>query len=735
MTVGITELPPEGMQLGGVALAGDAERGTKTTEGLSLLFTTAGITVQGPQPQIERLLVWSGLDSASCREKIALPDGRNAAVMELTSGGQSIRFLLPMDAVTPGQAAYLDQALPAWLARYKGSVVPIAPPRSPAAPPPAPAHARSNGGSSSSGSQRSGEGSRTDVIAPAGAEAPTARGLTPAEAAAATAAAAGAAAAASANGTTGGPSDPGSGSTPTAFGSPAVSPTDPGSTPTRPDLSGSSFVARSNTGSVPPSGGAPASGPPTPAPPPPAAAPAGGAPVGTAGWDLSNGAASVAGASVSPPVGGELSPETGDPARKPKGWRKNRPGSGPFSEVSSEAPPEAPPSDFFAPSRPPAEPPADPVPLALAGSLPPPAPGDLAAPGTRGPIAWRPPIDPLTGEPAWDQSPAPAATPPKKRRSWHRGAKDSAVAAAGAASAAAIAGSAGSAGAAGAAGSAVPPPGRPAAPGAGLPAATTEPAPKSNRTLLAVLLVVLLVVIGGIAFFAVRKNSNSTPTTVATGPVSPRVGADAAMAASINLRLGDLPTGWSRSPSTVQSLVPVAPAAAQIQAAHGLSSCLSQPYALVAGLFGNATVPGSSATAYSPTFQSGTDSGIQMASRTTVMSTVAGNQVLSAPFANPNFTSCFGNYQTALVSAASPGSSASVQAVTLPAPAGVRTFAYLTTFTSPGGRTEMQGQAFSFAGRNGSRLMPTTDGPAVPQSAFASAYDAVTGRLALAVNK
>ena len=134
MTVGITELPPEGMQLGGVALAGDADRGTKTTEGLSLLFTTAGITVQGPQPQIERLLVWSGLDSASCREKIDLPDGRNAAVMELTSGGQSIRFLLPMDAVTPGQAAYLDQALPAWLARYKGTAAPVVP-----APAPAPA--------------------------------------------------------------------------------------------------------------------------------------------------------------------------------------------------------------------------------------------------------------------------------------------------------------------------------------------------------------------------------------------------------------------------------------------------------------------------------------------------------------------------------------------------------------------------------------------------------------------
>ncbi len=130
MTVGITELPPEGMQLGGVALAGDAERGTKTTEGLSLLFTAAGITVQGPQPQIERLLVWSGLDSATCREKVTLPDGRSAAVMELTSGGQSIRFLFPTESVTPGQAAYLDQALPHWLARYKGAPA-ATPPNSP----------------------------------------------------------------------------------------------------------------------------------------------------------------------------------------------------------------------------------------------------------------------------------------------------------------------------------------------------------------------------------------------------------------------------------------------------------------------------------------------------------------------------------------------------------------------------------------------------------------------------
>ena len=127
MTVGITELPPEGMQLPGVALAGDAERGTKTTEGISLLFTSAGVTVQGPQPQIERLLVWSALDSATCREKMQLPDGREAAIMELTSGGQSIRFLLPSESVSPGQAAYLDQALPTWLMRYRGIAAPVAP--------------------------------------------------------------------------------------------------------------------------------------------------------------------------------------------------------------------------------------------------------------------------------------------------------------------------------------------------------------------------------------------------------------------------------------------------------------------------------------------------------------------------------------------------------------------------------------------------------------------------------
>ncbi len=51
MTVGITELPPEGMQLGGVALAGDAERGTKTTEGSAFFSPRRESPSRVPNPR------------------------------------------------------------------------------------------------------------------------------------------------------------------------------------------------------------------------------------------------------------------------------------------------------------------------------------------------------------------------------------------------------------------------------------------------------------------------------------------------------------------------------------------------------------------------------------------------------------------------------------------------------------------------------------------------------------
>ena len=66
--------------------------------------------------------------------------------------------------------------------------------------------------------------------------------------------------------------------------------------------------------------------------------------------------------------------------------------------------------------------------------------------------------------------------------------------------------------------------------------------------------------------------------------------------------------------------------------------------------------PATYGSATSPTFQSGTDPDIQMNTTTTVLGTAAQAQTLAAPCAEPNFPTCFGQYQSSLVSAAVPGS-------------------------------------------------------------------------------
>ena len=522
MTVGITELPPEGMQLGGVALAGDADRGTKTTEGLSLLFTTAGITVQGPQPQIERLLVWSGLDSASCREKVDLPDGRNAAVMELTSGGQSIRFLLPMDAVTPGQAAYLDQALPAWLARYKGTaaarraaaragVARRRPLRCPTGEPP-------SGGLAASGASRR-DGIGTPTAIPRLRRARNGRPPPVAPAAAAAAAAGGIAAAASSQqrddaGHAGlGVGDAGGDRSGQPDGVRVARPaltlrSDPPGL-RAPIRSAPSFVARSGAGMLPPSGPPPALG--TASARSPATTGRGG------GCECPSGQRRRVGhADRSAGRAHRL----GEPAVDRGVGRRGRPRPRRCADLAEEpspaARPKPPTPDFFAPMQPPAEPPVDPAPLKLAAPLPPPPPESAEAPGGRGPVIWKPPIDPATGEPAWDQSPEGLKSPPKKRRSWRRGAKEDAAVAAGggcrchrcrgrrrshrcgASAPATVAPDAGAGSFAGT----LPP----ITPAPGVETPVGAPPPRSNRTLVTVLVVVLVVVIGGIAYFAVKRS-------------------------------------------------------------------------------------------------------------------------------------------------------------------------------------------------------------------------------------
>jgi hypothetical protein len=114
------------MLLTGVDLGGDYQRGTATVHGVDLLFTVDGIIVRGPEPGAERLVAWSGLDSASARARARQADGSTAMVLVLQSGSETVRFFLPADRVTAGQAAYLDHALPFWLARYGGTSGPEA---------------------------------------------------------------------------------------------------------------------------------------------------------------------------------------------------------------------------------------------------------------------------------------------------------------------------------------------------------------------------------------------------------------------------------------------------------------------------------------------------------------------------------------------------------------------------------------------------------------------------------
>jgi hypothetical protein len=209
-----------------------------------------------------------------------------------------------------------------------------------------------------------------------------------------------------------------------------------------------------------------------------------------------------------------------------------------------------------------------------------------------------------------------------------------------------------------------------------------------------------------------------------------------ALAASVNLRIGDLPSGWSRAPAAGQTArPPVAPAAAQAQANQALASCLGEPYQVVAGLFAGATLPGQAGAAKSPTFQTGSDPNVTMSSTATVLASAAGLQTLEAPFTKPNFGTCFGQYQSSLASAAVPAATAQVQPVTLVAPAGVQAYGYVTTLTIPNQGGEVVGEAFLLGGRIETLLEPSTNGSSIPSAPFTSAFNAVTGRMAAAVNR
>jgi hypothetical protein len=439
------------------------------------------------------------------------------------------------------------------------------------------------------------------------------------------------------------------------------------------------------------------------------------------------------------------------PTRKSSRWRKDKTPEAASAPVSYQAP--------IDPSQPPFVPPGDAARLDQP-LQPPPPPGAAGYPAAPDPAIWSPPVDPLTGDALWQGQPGatepawPELATPTKGRSKRKAAK---AAAAAAATSAAV----GVAGADVAPPGALPPPavdtgyGAPAAPmpgttpfdptvatpppgepGAAFGAGAPEDQPgKRNNRLLALMLVALVIVVAAIGYFVVKRHDNtSTTATTASGvPVTP---AGTALAASINLRQTDLPTGWSPSTAAGQPVrPPVAPAAAQAQATRTLAQCLGSTTTTVSGLFAGAALPGQTGTATSPSFQSPTAPTVEMHSVTRVMFSDAQAEALATPFTNASFLACYTAYQSSLVSAAVPGATATVQSVPLTAPTGVQSFGYLTTLTIPNQGSEVIGQAFMVGGRIESTLEPTTGGVPVPTDAFTPAYNAISGRVGLDVGK
>jgi hypothetical protein len=764
MTVGITELPPEGMLLPGVALAGDADRGTKTTEGISLLFTIAGITVQGPQPQIERLLVWTALDSATCREVVGLTDGREAAIMELTSGGQSIRFLLPTETVSPGQAAYLDQALPTWLARYKGATAPAAGPvvigpRSPGAAEAAPAAEAEIG---------------VALPAPGPSEAvETSVEAAPSYATVAmTSAMAGSgglvidrsASSGQGNGFSGGPSE---GSVPgLATGAATAS-----------ALASDTGFAPSPAGVAP--GFAPASAPSAVTPPPPPTF----APVSAGPGTTRPPIAEAPPVAPAPPANVWDDPPLGEaeevvPAKKSRfGLSKRKSKAVEAATVAAAvvagAPPTGPDGDTFGAEdegNPPSGTSAGPPAGAQTGTVPPPS---VAAASESGlPVAPDPGPARQVGV-VEAGAPEPAPEGKSSRFPLSRSKARAAAAVAGTTTATdgvaldslpAVDGPPLSPPSNPVPLAVQPPPpvmdadltarvapGVPVGPGAPVASggdSTDGPtgdspdgstgvvladsgrsSTRTSRIVLVLALVVVLLV--GAGYLVTKKNSTTTaPSPAAVSPVASAAG-DTALAGSINLRLSDLATGWTEVPPA-QAVVrpPVAPAVAQADATNAMAGCLATSYSVVSGLFDSGSLPNQTSLVQSPMFQGAAGSSFEMASKTTVLASPGQALALEGVFANPKFDSCYQAYMGAQVAAAVPGSTVEVQAVTLNGPPGVRTHGMVSTYTIAGSGTEVVGDAYILGGRVVTVLQPSTNGPVIPTDVFTKAFAAVAGRVA-----
>jgi hypothetical protein len=124
---------------------------------------------------------------------------------------------------------------------------------------------------------------------------------------------------------------------------------------------------------------------------------------------------------------------------------------------------------------------------------------------------------------------------------------------------------------------------------------------------------------------------------------------------------------------------------------------------------------------------------VHFQSSTNVVQTATDGFDDAVPFTRAAFALCFQNYATAAV--ADPGVTAQVATLSLPAPAGVLAYGYVTTYTVPDQGSRVEVDVFITGGRVETTLSASTSGTPVPAFPFIQAYQAVVGRVAAAAGR
>ena len=258
----------------------------------------------------------------------------------------------------------------------------------------------------------------------------------------------------------------------------------------------------------------------------------------------------------------------------------------------------------------------------------------------------------------------------------------------------------------------------PAPPDPGDPAVDDEDTGRRRWGLIVVVVLALLAAAaGGYLFYRKVVHPDTVP---ATAP-------DVAKAAAVNLRLTDLPAGFSE-----QALPPIGSPPASVprrrKALDTMASCLDVPLSSVQGWFGTGPFPQQITVVRSPTFGDPTVPTVQMFSSTAlVAASDSTSAVQEAALGSPKFPACYGQYQVAALAVPVTGQ---VQTVPLTAPSGTKAYGFLTMFTLADGATELVGEAFILGSGVTTLLEASTDGPSIPPEYFTPAFRAVAGRVA-----